>query len=390
MTKHSFCPGITALLSGQKHLLKNKRIGLVSHPAAVDSNGTSSADLLARHSGARLSALFGPEHGFFGAAVAGESVAPTRHPFLGVPVYSLYGKRRKPTPAMLRNLDLIVFDLQDIGARPYTYVSTLRLVLEAAAEQGKPVIVADRPIPLPCVVDGPVTDPRFESFVSSVAVPMSYGMTPGESALWINKALKLGVDLTVAKMKDYHREPTRCPGWPPWIPPSPGIVSWESAVCYPATVCFEALPSVDHGRGTGLSFQVFAATWLKVAQTCERLSAMKLPGVTFHAHRYVGRSQTMSGMMLNGVRMTVVNPGIFKPVATAISIISCIQDIHGVRRLWNVPGVRPDFFDTLFGTAAVREALMDRERPGTIIKRWKSDLVRFERSRATCLLYRPT
>jgi uncharacterized protein YbbC (DUF1343 family) len=387
MTNHSFCPGIITLLSSNKHLLRNKRIGLVSHPAAVDSTGTSSVDLIVGSRGLKLSALFGPEHGFFGTAGAGETVVRTKHPFRGIPVYSLYGKHRKPDAQMLRNLDVIVFDLQDIGARPYTYVSTLRLVLEAAAEQGRPVIVADRPIPLPCVADGPVLDPHFESFVASVHTPMSYGMTPGEAALWLRKSLNLDVDLTVSKMKGYNRQPARGPDWPPWIPPSPGIASWESAYCYTATVCFEALPAVDHGRGTGLPFQVFGAPWMKSLDICERLSALRLPGARFHPHRYLGRSQTTSGQAINGARITVTDPDIFRPVRTGISIVSCLQDIYGLKRIWRAPGTRLDFFDKLFGTNTVREALMDRERPGVIAGRWKRDLLRFNKSRRTCLLY---
>jgi uncharacterized protein YbbC (DUF1343 family) len=387
MRNHSFCPGIVTLLSSQNKLLRRRKIGLVSHPAAVDVTGTSSVDLIMGSSGLKLEAVFGPEHGFFGTAAAGETVGRTKHPFRDIPVYSLYGNHRKPDASMLSNLDVIVFDLQDIGARPYTYVSTLRLVLEAAAEHGKPVIVADRPIPLPRVVDGPVLNPRFESFVASVDVPMSYGMTPGETALWLKTSLNLDLDLTISKMKAYNRQPARGPDWPPWIPPSPGIASWESAYCYTATVCFEALPAIDHGRGTGLPFQIFGAPWMKSLDVCGSLSALKLPGVRFHPHSYLGRSQAMSGLALNGVRITVTDPDIFRPVTTGISIISFLQDIYGLRRIWKAPGTRPEFFDKLFGTNAVREALMDRERPEVIAGGWKRDLIQFEQSRKTCLLY---
>jgi uncharacterized protein YbbC (DUF1343 family) len=388
MTKRSFSPGVTALLGVQRYLIEKRRVGLVSHPAAVNATGASSAELLSRTRGVRLAALFGPEHGFFGTAPAGEPVVQTTHPWLPIPVYSLYGTHSKPSPAMLKNLDIIVFDLQDLGVRSYTYVSTLRLVLEAACEMGKAVIVADRPVPLPDVVDGPILDPRFESFVGSIPAPMVYGMTPGEAALWLKKTLSMDVDLTVCKMKGYARDTTRGAGWPPWIPPSPGIVSWESGYCYAATVCFEALPAIDHGRGTGLPFQVFGAPWLESLKMCDELQALRLPGVVFHPHHYVARSGDFSGQAINAVRLTVTAPAIFRPVTTAVSIISCLQQSCGQKVIWRTAGTRPGFFDKLFGTDAVRNALMDREEPNVIAKRWKRENARFAKSREACLLYK--
>jgi len=158
---------------------------------------------------------------------------------------------------MLDNLDAIVLDLQDLGARCYTFVSTLRYVLEAAASARKQVIVADRPIPLPRVVDGPMLDERFSSFVGCVRAPLHYGMTPGETAAWLKHALALDLDLKVAPMKNYCRQSRRGPDWPPWIPPSPGIRSWETGYCYLATVFGEALPAINIGRNSNLAFQVF-------------------------------------------------------------------------------------------------------------------------------------
>ena len=387
MTRHLFFPGINTLLTNCYHWLENKKIGLVSHPAAIDARGISSAELLMSSHGVHLIALLGPEHGFWGAATAGEHVAHKRHPYWNIPVYSLYGKTKRPTARMLRDLDAIVFDLQDLGARPYTYVSTLRYLLEAASEQGKRVIIADRPVPLPSVTDGPVLDPDFESFIAGIRAPMSYGMTPGETALWLKNDLGLFIDLKVAKMKNYTRQSARESHWPPWIPPSPGIRSWESGYCYTATVFCEALPAIDNGRGTALSFQLFGAPWMKSGQVCEYLSGLDLPGVTFHSHQYIAGFGTAEGLLLDGVRMVVINPDAFRPVTTSISIISCLQNLYGRKRVWQAPGANLDFFDKLFGTNAVREALMAGEQPRVIAEHWKHGLTVFRKSRQNCLLY---
>ena len=385
--KRLFRPGIITLLGAHKRWIKNRRIGLVSHSAAVDSKGKSSADLLMSSPETCLVALFAPEHGFFGTAPAGKVMKQQKHPSLHIPLYSLYGRHKSPTTHMLDGLDGIVFDLQDIGARPYTYVTTLRLTLEAAAEHGKTLIVADRPIPLPSVTDGPLLDSRFESFVSAIQAPMCYGMTPGETALWLKHFLNLDIDLRIAEMKNYRRQPAREPDWPPWIPPSPGIRTWESGYCFAATVFTEALPAIDNGRGTGLDFQLFGARWMKSQEVCEMLGDLKLRGVRFHPHHYVTGSGRKKGERLDGIRITVTHPDTFRPVTTAISIIYCIQELYGRERIWQSTDVRPAFFDQLFGTDTVRKALMDRERPEIIAGSWRRDLSAFRKSRRKCLLY---
>jgi len=317
-------------------------------------------------------------------------VKTARHPVWSVPVYSLYGDTRRPTPAMLRRVDALVFDLQDLGARPYTYVATLRGVLEAAAAAGKPVVVADRPVPLPEVVDGPLPEPGYESFVCPAPLPMHYGMTPGETALWMRDTLSIGVDLEVAPMRHYGRNPRRACGWPPWIPPSPGIRCWEAGAVYTATVFCEALPALDNGRGTGLAFRVLGAPWLNPAALCEALSAAGLRGVHFHPHPFVAAGKRYAGRLLNGVRLTVVNPVSFRPVTTALTILACLQRLYGRRRVWQGAGSRPEFFDRLFGGRGVREALLDGCDPAEIAAGARRGAARFRRQRRDVLLYRST
>ena len=380
-----FLPGVDVLLGKHTDWLKNKQIGLVSHLPAVNIDGITSAERIRNESGGRLAALFGPEHGFLNTGNAGKPIPNRRHPYWRIPVYSLYGKNRKPTAAMFKNLDVIIMDIQDIGARPYTYVSTLRFVLERADELNKPVIIADRPIPLPRVIDGPMLDPAFECFVGCVRTPMSYGMTPGEIALWLKADIGLTLDLRIARMQGYMRQPYREPNWPPWLPPSPGIRSWEAAACYLATVFTEALPSIDNGRSSNLAFQLIGAAWMKSKSVCERLSDMALPGVAFYPHPFQSSTHAHSDLVLDGMRIVMRNPTIFRPVLTSIAIIFCLQTLYGINKVWK--GARKDFFDKLYGTDSVRKALMDGDNPRQVQRRWIFHQRAFRHTRKSFLLY---
>ena len=382
---NEFLPGIDVLLSQNRKWLSGKRIGLVSHMAAVDSKGCPSAQRL--HKESNLKCIMGPEHGFAGTAGAGELCSDAIHPYWNIPIFSLYGKTRKPTPAMLKTIDTIVFDIQDIGARPYTFVSTLRYVLEAAAENDKEVIIADRPVPLPVTTDGPVTDEKFSSFVAMVPTPMSYGMTPGETALWLKKNLGLKLNLKVAQMQGYARQAERGENWPPFIPPSPAIVSWESAACFPATVFCEGLTTIDCGRKTCLPFQLLGAKWTNGQEVAGFLSALKLPGVRFIPHKYSSRPFEKERMILDGIWMTITDNRSFKPILTAVSMIHCLQELYGKDKVWAKKTTRADWFDKLFGTDTVRLALLDGENGKTISTRWNKNLAIFKRSRQKQLLY---
>jgi uncharacterized protein YbbC (DUF1343 family) len=379
--------GIDTLLAEHRAWLTRGRIGLVSHAAAVDAAGLTSAERLWRDPEVRLAALFGPEHGFRVAAGAGESVRTETHPAWGIPLYSLYGDTRRPTSDMLACVDTLVFDLQDLGARPYTYVSTLRYLLEAATGAGKAVIVADRPIPLPRVVDGPVLDPAFESFVAAVRMPMAYGMTPGEAARWLAADLELALDLRVAPMTGYARPIT----WPltdrPWTPPSPGIRSLESACAYTATVAGEALGALDYGARTSHPFQVLGAPWLQGRTLADALADLTLPGVAFDPCRYTAASERHHGAVIEGVRIRVVDGATFRPLLTAVSLLATIQALGGKDRLWLAPGTRPEFFDKLFGTDRVRLALLDGLPGAAIAADWEPGLAAFRLTRAATLLY---
>lgn len=382
-----FAPGIETLLDSHRDWIAGRRVGLVSHRAAVDHQGRLSAERLHDCPDATLAALYGPEHGFDGVAAAGESTRDARHAAWDIPVYSLYGDTRRPTSAMLADVDVLVVDFQDLGSRPYTYVSTLRLVLEAAAACGKRVIVADRPVPLAGGCDGPVLDPACESFVGLVATSFQYGMTPGETAGWIARWLGLNLDLRVASLRGYARDAAPGPDWPPWVPPSPRIRSWECGALFTCTVAGEALPALDYGSGTAQSFQLIGAPWLPADELIGRLKADRLPGVDFAAFAYEAKSGLHAGRLLAGMRIVITDYARFKPVTTGVHILAAAQAIGGIDRLWSAPGTRPDFFDKLFGTPIVREALMQGASGAAVAALWDRQLRDFAADRQRHLLY---
>ncbi len=315
---------------------------------------------------------------------AGELLDHGLHPRWRIPIYSLYGPTRRPTAAMLRKLDTLVFDLQDIGARPYTYVSTLREVLEAAADHQVRVIVADRPAPLANIVDGPMLRPRFQSFVGHVPTPVVYGMTPGEMAIWLKRKLGLKLELAVAPCVRYRREAR--PRYR-WTPPSPAIVSWDSALCFPITVFFEAIPVLDHGRGTATPFQTVAAPYLDAVELTGRLSAWQLPGVRFAACSYFAAVGLYRGRHVQGARITVTDPCRYRPVQTAVVMIHELQNMLGRNAIWAGPESRPEFFDKLMGTDSVRRRLERGRDPATLFQRWHKEAAGFRRTRNSALFY---
>ena len=380
-------PGMDTLLGEHADWLRGRRVGLVAHAASVDGGGRASVERLLALPDVRLAAVFGPEHGFLGTARAGEPVADACHGPGGIPVFSLYGATRRPTPEMLDRVDVVLFDLQDLGVRCYTYVATLRYVLEAAAACGKAVIVADRPVPLPRAVDGPARDQAVESFVAAVPAPLVYGMTPGETAGWLKDTLALDLDLRIAKMRGYIRRthlwltPTH------WVPPSPGIRTPETACLYPATVQFEALPSVDYGRASDRVFRRFGAPWMNAPAVCEALAAAALPGVSFHPCAADAAAGAYQGKPISAVQVRLEDGERFQPARAAVSLAWALQQVHGIESLWGAPGTRTDHFDRLMGTARVREALRQGAAPPAIFAGWESGLSAFRSIRARYLLY---
>ena len=382
----NFKLGIDVLLTHHQDWLQDQRVGLVSHMAAKDHAGRTSAEKLKQNPNLRLTALFGPEHGFRGLAAAGDLTQDESHSEWNIPIYSLYGNTRKPTPEMLRDIDILIVDFQDLGARPYTYVSTLALVLEAAAENHLPVIIADRPIPLPLSLDGPVTEPPFKSFVAALPLPMQYGMTPAETALWIQHQSLPNLNLRIAAMQGYTCESERQPSWPHWVPPSPRIQSWESACLFTCTVFGEALPALDYGSGTESAFQLFGAPWLERERLMDSLGN-HLTGVRLEPVDYGAQSGLYKGSLLAGLRLVITDHVTFRPVATCVTLLATFIKLYGADPLWTAPGSRPEWFDSLFGTDQVRRSLQSGVAASEIINQWQPALAEYRRMRRPRLLY---
>ncbi len=357
-------------------LLGRRRVGLVAHPASVDTGGVHTALRLRQLCGKRLVTLFGPEHGFYGRGGAGEEIGDTRHAAWQIPIRSLYGDHRKPTAEMLADLDAVVFDLQDIAVRCYTFVTTLRYVMEACAEQGKRLMVCDRPVPLPNVVDGPLPVAGLDSFVAGVPMPLVYGMTPGEAARFLRAELRLDLDLQVIPMRGYRRKAVRG-AWGPWISPSPGIRYWETAWTYPITVFTEALSALDCGRGGTEPFQVLLAPFFEAEPLARALNARRLPGL--HFVPYWNRHP--------GVRLQVTDPDALRPCAAALQVLEVVQKRYGHEALWTAPGTRREWFDKLMGNESARNVLEAGWPVRREISTWRTEHEVFHAARSQALLY---
>ena len=313
----------------------------------------------------RLKALYSAEHGFFGTVAAGEKTDSAWHPFWNLPIHSLYGEHRKPTPEMLEGIGRMVIDLCDIGVRCYTYLATLKNTLEACAEAHLPVTVLDRQVPMGNVLDGPMLKPEFTSFVAPINVPLCHGMTPGECAMWIKKTEDLDLDLTVIRLDGWnHRmhEP-----WPNFIPPSPAIRSWDCAVAYPMTVFTEAYPAVDCDRDGPLAFRVIGAPWLDVKGVMADLkTGLDTCGVEMRPYRYSPKGGHYAGFNLNGILFSVSRPYGYYPVTAGVLIFTALLQHHGQKV---TVGARPEWLDKLFGSTEVRDTLRSGDL-GHLFQSW--------------------
>jgi len=336
--------------------------GLIEHLRRSDEpfglltmQATSTTGRLMKVFPDRLKALFSAEHGFFGVVAAGEKTASAWHPYWNRPIHSLYGEFRKPTPEMLEGLGRVVIDLTDIGVRCYTYLATLKNTLEACAEAGLAVTVLDRPIPLGGLLDGPMCEPAFRSFVAPVNVPLCHGMTPGECAVWIRDTQRLDLSLDVVRINDWNhrdREP-----WPNFLPPSPAIRSWDCAVMYPMTVFTEAYPSVDCDRGGALAFRVIGAPWLKQRETIAALDqGLSSCGVSMRPYRYSPVSGKYQGQNLDGILFSVTDARAFYPVTAGVLVLAALLQQYGRKVCY---GGRDEWLDKLVGSSGVRDVLFN-------------------------------
>lgn len=390
--------GVETLLRDRLGWLQGKRVGLVTNPTGTDARLRSTIDRLIaaeRRGDFELTALYGPEHGVRGGAPAGEYVESYTDEVTGLPVYSLYGATRKPTPEMLADVDVLVFDIQDIGTRFYTYISTLSYVLEAAGENDKQVIVLDRPNPLGDRVEGPVLERELASFVGIHPIPLRHGMTVGEIARLFNgEFVQTPADLRVAKMRRY-RPRAVLQSWPmPWVLPSPNIPTHDSAIVYPGTGLVESI-TASEGRGTTKPFEWIGAGFVDAAEAhalTTDLNDRDLPGVTFRTMFATPTTSKHTGAFSGGVQLHVTNPRAYESVRTGLHVLDAFFD-HFDETDWREEANcrTPDdtcWIDTLSGTKSVRAQLEDGVRPERIVRGWRRDLRAFDRTAAPYRIYR--
>ena len=368
------------------HLFQGKRIGIVTNHTAYDSGGRYIVDVFNKMSGVTVTALFSPEHGIRGAAEAGEKLEGETDPAGRLPIYSLYGKTLKPTPEMLKDVDILVFDIQDVGARFYTYTYTMSLAMEAAAENGKRFVVLDRPNPINgLTVEGNVLEPEFASFVGLYPIPVRHGMTIGELARMFNEQgwLAGGVkaDLVVAPMKGWRRTMWYDQTGLAFIRPSPNMTSLETAVVYPGLCLLEG-NNVSEGRGTSMPFLQFGAPWIDAELLAARLNKLNLAGIQFQPMSFTPTASKYAGQKCYGAGITVTQRDVLEPYWTGILIVNEIHHTYPDDFEW-----RAGHFDNLCGSAAARNAITARSSLEKLKESWQTPLNSFLQIRKRYLLY---
>lgn len=389
-------PGIEVLEAGGFEQLKGKRVGLITNPTGVDSRLNATVDILANAPEVELTALFAPEHGIRGDVVAGQRVSQTTDPATGLPVYSIYGRVKSPTTEMLRNVDALVYDIQDNGCRSFTFISTMGLSMEAAAKAGKEFIVLDRPNPLGGNrVEGPLTEHDCISFVSRYAIPYIYGLTPGELAMFL-KGEKLieGADslkLTVVPMEGWTRNMTYRQTGLPWILPSPHIPSAETCLYYPASGILGELDAVSIGVGYTMPFQTFAAPGIDAPELSRRLNALGLNGIRFRPIYYTPFYGKFKGRNIAGVQADI-DPDTTTPL-TLVQFYF-MQEMHAMdssfKPLAAAEGKAANLsmFDKVTGSKSVRLEFSKAYKVNDIIEFWNKDSELFTTVKQIYHLYR--
>jgi uncharacterized protein YbbC (DUF1343 family) len=401
-------PGIDVLLEEKLDLLRGRRVGLITNPTGVDQRLVSTVDRLRAAPGVTLAALYGPEHGVRGNAQAGEYVPFYHDAAYNLPVFSLYGQTEKPPADMLTNIDaymrqydtqhtgktvergmlhavdVMVFDLQDIGTRVYTYVATMAYALQAAAEAGIPFIVLDRPNPINGrALEGPILEyPQYSSFIGLYPVPLRHGLTAGELARMFNACfLPKPADLMVVPMRGWRRGQWFDETGLPWVIPSPNMPTVDTATVYPGQVLLEGT-NLSEGRGTTRPFEQFGAPWIDGHALTRALNGRALPGVAFREAWFTPTFSKFAGERCGGCQLHVGDRDAFQPVATTLALLEEIRTTYGTRL-----ELHDDYFDKVMGTSTVRTAFNAGTPWSAIVAGWTRDLAAFAEERRPYLLY---
>ncbi len=384
--------GIDRLLETDRRLVEGRRVGLVCNPASIDGAFRHSADRLFQDAGITLAALFGPQHGF--RSDLQDNMIETPHGSDArrrVPVYSLYSETREPTPEMLRDIDVIVVDLQDVGTRVYTFVYTMANCMRAAGRHGIPVVVCDRPNPVGGeAVEGPLLQRRWTSFVGQFPIPLRHGMTIGELARLFNDQFGVGAALDVIPLEGWRRSMYHDETGLPWIIPSPNLPTLDSAIVYPGAVLFEGT-MLSEGRGTTRPFELVGAPWIDGERLADAMNARGLPGVHFRAAFFEPTFQKHARESCGGCQIHVLDRRAFEPVRAAVELIAEFRREDPARFAWREPPYEYEHdkqpIDILYGSDRLRGTVDSGGDVPALVASWRADEDAFRETRARFLLY---
>ena len=377
--------GLESILNEFPAKLKGKNIGILCHAPSVTRDYIHISEIFFRRKDCKLAALFGPQHGIHGQTqdnmIEWQS---QRHPVYNIPIYSLYGKYRKPTPEMLNGIDIFLIDLQDVGARLYTYIWTVKLCMEACTEAGIPVWLFDRPNPISRLpFDGPVLKKEYFTFVGGASIPLCHRMTIGEMAIWIKEKYYPLCDLNVVRMKNWNRTLLFSDTGLPWVLPSPNIPTVQTALVYPGTVLIEAL-NLSEGRGTTIPFELFGAPFIDPEKLKWNLDARHIKGCVFRLHDFIPTFHKFCGELCYGLQIHITDIDLFKPVCTALEIFAAIIETSKPDALrFKLPPYEYENnlmpFDILSGDSGMRESLISRNNIKAEKERWANEIEEFRK-----------
>jgi uncharacterized protein YbbC (DUF1343 family) len=384
--------GLEIILNRFPASLKGKRIGILCHAASITSDFKHITDHFYGRKDCRLSAIFGPQHGLHGQTQDNMIEWQSElHPVYKIPLFSLYGENRKPTPEMLNEIDAMLIDLQDVGARLYTYIWTVKLCLEACSEKNIPVVLLDRPNPIGILTcDGPILKKEYFTFVGGASIPLCHRMTIGEMALWIKEKYYPECNLEIIWMKNWRRSSLFSDTGLPWVLPSPNMPTEKTAIVYPGTVLIEAL-NLSEGRGTTIPFELFGAPYINAERLKKNLIERKIPGCAFRIHNFIPAFHKFAGELCNGIQIHVTDVEKYEPVGTALEIFDAIFETSSGLEFKQPPyeyeyDLMP--FDILSGDSGMRETLMGRKNINLEKERWQSEIEEFKKDFSKISVYK--
>jgi len=382
-----YVSGLGKFLECRYTTVKGNKVGLVTNHTGLNRNLKSNIDLFFDHSDINLTALFSPEHGIRGNVEDAIKINDSTDFYTKLPIYSLYGRYEKPTPIMLEDIDILIYDIQDIGVRFYTYISTLFYCLESCAENNISFIVLDRLNPIGRKVEGNLVQPNFQSFIGLYPLPQRHGMTVGELAKWANSEFNIGAELEVVKLRGWHGEYLDQIGDLLWIPPSPNIPHFKTALVYPITCLFEGT-NISEGRGTANPFEYIGAPWIDPFKLNEYMKEKALAEILFRPVFFIPTFSKYKGVECGGVQVLIKDRDKLDSYLTGLTLLRAILYLYPNENIWLEPGEGDKyFFDLLMGTDQVRKELNKGKEPIDIINSWQKDKEQFMSVRRKYLMY---